>query len=118
LLELLTNAGKYSEPNNGITLTIKHRVTDTVNEVILSLSNLGSGIPPEELPYIFEKFRRGQGATQNAVQGTGLGLALVKSLVQHVGGTITVSSDPTDDNSIWETCFTLTLPQITDSSKL
>lgn len=116
LLELLTNASKYSEPQSSIRLTIQHRITDTVNEVILSISNLGAGIPPEELPYIFDKFRRGQGATENAVQGTGLGLALVKSLVQHLNGTISVSSDPIDDGPLWETCFTLTLPQMMERS--
>ncbi len=113
LLELLTNAGKYTEPNGVVTLQVAHRVAPAapVSHVILSLSNTGSGIAPEDLPYIFDKFRRSAAANQNAVPGTGLGLALVKSLVQHLNGAIAVSSSPTPAAPLGETCFTLTLPQ-------
>lgn len=115
LLELMTNAGKYSEPNGHITLKLS---TQALNEVTLSLCNTGPGISPEELPYIFDRFTRCQGATQNAIQGTGLGLALVKCLVQHLNGSITASSCATNNTQSCETCFTLTLPQFFDSSRL
>jgi len=117
LLELLTNAGKYSAPQQSVQLKLIHRREVPTNQIILSLSNIGSGIPPEELPYIFDKFRRCSDATQNAVQGTGLGLALVKSLVQHLNGTISASSFPLENSSDWETCFSLILPQSFDLTK-
>ena len=109
LLELLSNARKYSEP--GSTVELKLVCESQSRQVILSLRNLGDGIAPEVLPYIFDKFRRGDGVTQRAIQGTGLGLALVKGLVEHLNGTIAVTSQPHEGSSAWETCFTLTLPQ-------
>lgn len=80
----------------------------------LSIRNIGAGISPDELPYIFDKFRRGRGVTQQAVPGTGLGLALVKSLVEHLDGTIAAHSRPLENQPSWETCFTITLPQASD----
>lgn len=111
LFELLTNAGKYSDPNSCIQLHVTAKKERLGNQIIVTLYNVGQGIAPEELPLIFEKFKRCQGATQNAIQGTGLGLALVKSLVQHLNGDITASSRVTEDAHTYETCFTLTLPQ-------
>lgn len=111
LFELLTNAGKYSDPNSCIQLHVTAKKERLGNQIIVTLYNVGQGIAPEELPLIFDKFKRCQGATQNAIQGTGLGLALVKSLVQHLNGDITASSRMTEDPHTYETCFTLTLPQ-------
>jgi signal transduction histidine kinase len=114
LIELLTNAGKYSDPHSAVYLSITHQPHQPTNKVILTLTNSGPGISPSELPFIFDKFRRCQGATQNAIQGTGLGLALVKSLVQMLNGTIAVSSCPTESIPSCTTSFTLTLPQTLD----
>jgi signal transduction histidine kinase len=115
LLELLTNAGKYSDPNQPIKLTVAARAHE---QITISLTNTGTGIAAEELPHIFDKFRRGQGQTQQAVPGTGLGLALVKSLIQHLSGTVTVASNPIGaSGSTHETVFTLTLPVLLDSTK-
>ncbi|MGA7935303.1 MAG: ATP-binding protein, partial [Kovacikia sp.] len=116
LLELLTNAGKYSAPYSRIKLWATHQIEQPIGKIVLTLCNTGSGISPDELPHIFEKFRRAKGVTQNAIQGTGLGLALVQSLVQLLNGTITVSSCPTEVAQNCETCFTLTLPQSFDNS--
>lgn len=116
LHELLTNAGKYSDPGTTVNLQASHQIDLQQNQVIVTLTNTGAGISPEDLPHIFEKFRRGQGVTQQAIGGTGLGLALVKCLVQHLNGSITVSSTPIKNSTAWETCFTLTLPQLVDSS--
>lgn len=106
LLELLTNAGKYSDPNSKVSLSV---TTQPGQQVQISICNTGSGISEDEMPHIFDKFRRCQGMTQNAVPGTGLGLALVKSLVQHLNGTIEASSIASGQS--YETCFTVTLPQ-------
>lgn len=112
LLELLTNAGKYSDPDTTVRLQVIHQIQPLVNQVVLTLSNIGSGISPDDLAHIFDKFRRGQGVTQQAVQGTGLGLALVKCLVQHLNGTIEVSSCPLANSPRSITSFTVTLPQM------
>lgn len=116
LLELLTNAGKYSDPDTTICLQVNHQVQQSINQVVLTLSNTGQGISPTDLTRIFEKFHRGQGVTQKAVQGTGLGLALVKCLVQHLNGTIDAKSSPLDNSQTHLTAFTLTLPQLQRSA--
>jgi signal transduction histidine kinase len=116
LVELLTNAGKYSNPSTLIYLSITLQYDNPTNKVILKLTNTGPGIPSTELPFIFDKFRRCQRAGQNATQGTGLGLALVKSLVQLINGTISVSSCLADEIQSCDTSFTLTLPQSLDLS--
>lgn len=108
LLELLTNAGKYADPNSTVLLNVSAQASQQLQ---LSLTNTGSGIAEDEMPHIFDKFRRCQGMTQNAVPGTGLGLALVKSLVQHLNGSIDATSKPIDEGQSYETCFKVTLPQ-------
>lgn len=111
LLELLTNAGKYSTSET----TVVFKASEVASDIVLSVSNFGRGIPDADLPHIFEKFRRGTGITNKAIAGTGLGLALVKSLVQHLNGTIDVSSCPAESSESDELCrtsFTLTLPKI------
>jgi signal transduction histidine kinase len=112
LLELLTNAGKYSDPDTQVHLQIDRQRQRSVNQVILTLTNTGRGISPTELIHVFDKFRRGQGVTQQAVQGTGLGLALIKCLVEHLEGTIDVKSYPSENSQTSLTSFTLTLPQL------
>lgn len=110
LQELLTNAGKYSDPDTNVVLRVTKQIHQQIHQTVITLTNIGSGISSEEANYIFDKFRRGQGVTQNAIQGTGLGLALVKCLVQHLNGTIDVASSAISNSSSYETCFTLTLP--------
>ena len=77
----------------------------------MRLSNDGAGISEEEQAVIFEKFRRGSGVTDQAIPGTGLGLALVKALVEQLEGTIDVSSTPNNDGLTSQTCFEMTFPQ-------
>jgi len=109
LQELLTNAGKYSDNDCQVMLTCQD---DPDNDrVLICLKNWGKGILADELPHIFEKFRRCHAATQDVAQGTGLGLALVQSLVHHLGGSIDASSEPVEGSESWETCFSLTLPR-------
>lgn len=115
LTELLTNARKYSVSGSQVQLQVVQEDSAAVNaagsQIVLRLTNIGAGILPDELPYIFEKFRRCQGMTKQAIQGTGLGLALVKGLVEHLGGTIAASSQMIEQSQSWQTCFTVILPQ-------
>ncbi|ARV63242.1 ATPase [Nostocales cyanobacterium HT-58-2] len=108
LQELLTNASKYSEHDTVVHLQAAHQVNQQVDQVIIKVSNIGRGISEEEATYIFDRFRRGKGRW---TPGTGLGLALVKSLVQHLNGSIAVESLPIEDSSLSQISFTLTLPQ-------
>ncbi len=105
LQELLTNAGKFSQPLTTVQLQIT-----VAKQLELRVINHGQLISPEEQTYIFSKFRRGQGVTQQAISGTGLGLALVKSLVQHLQGELSVSSAPVVDDQLAVTCFMVLLP--------
>jgi signal transduction histidine kinase len=111
LQELLLNAGKYADADTNINVEVTSKPTLEGKRVIVKITNYGAGIAPDELPYIFDKFRRGQGVTDRAVPGTGLGLALVKYLVQHLQGSIEVTSEAVDDSATFVTCFTLSLPQ-------
>ncbi|NMF66682.1 GAF domain-containing sensor histidine kinase [Brasilonema octagenarum] len=113
LQELLTNASKYSEHDTVVHLQVTHQVNQEVDQVIIQVNNIGRGISEEEASYIFDRFRRGKGRW---TPGAGLGLALVKSLVQHLNGTITVESTPIEDSSFSTICFTLTLPQFSDKN--
>jgi signal transduction histidine kinase len=104
LQELLTNAGKYAHPDTVVELTAKK----SNGYLVLKVINHGKLIEAMDLPQIFQKFRRGKGVTQQAIAGTGLGLALVKSLVQHLQGEISVTSNGTEP--LAKTCFKVSLP--------
>lgn len=111
LLELLNNAGKFSQPKTKVNLQVSHQVSLEGDHIRLNLTNIGPGISPEEQEYIFDKFRRGKNVNDGTAQGTGLGLALVKFLVEHLNGTITVSSSPQQQSGMALNSFTLTLPR-------
>ncbi len=113
LNELLVNAGKYSDPDTTVKINVTDQITFQGKSIEFSISNYGAGITQEELPYIFDKFRRGKGVTDRAVPGTGLGLSLVKHLVEHLNGEISVTSEAIAENAeVFETIFTLKLPSV------
>lgn len=113
LQELLNNVSKYSEYDTTVYLQATHSIEPELDQVIIKVTNTGRGISQEEAAYIFDKFRRGKGRW---TPGTGLGLALVKSLVEHLQGTITVESKPITNSHLSEICFTLTLPQFSSAN--
>ena len=86
---LLMNAVKFT-PRNGRVQLYLQRVTSHVEIVV---SDDGPGIPPEVLPFIFEPFRQGDSSSTRAHSGLGLGLALVRHLVDLHGGSVTARSD-------------------------
>jgi signal transduction histidine kinase len=104
LQELLTNAGKYAHPHTTVELQAKL----ASGKIIITVTDQGKLINTADLPYIFQKFRRGQDVTKQAVPGTGLGLALVKSLVQHLQGEVSVTSSGTEQ--LASTCFEVSFP--------
>jgi PAS domain S-box-containing protein len=104
--ELMNNACKYT-PEAGMILVQVEPSTLQMGEVpsiLLSVTNTCPDIAESELANIFKKFYRIVGNDPNAQSGTGLGLALVKTLVERLGGTIQVVSNH------GRTCFTVELP--------
>jgi PAS domain S-box-containing protein len=101
---LLTNAIKFT--NRGGTVTV--RVTSTGDAVTLSLRDTGIGIDPAFMPHVFERFRQQDSSTTRAHGGIGLGLAIVRRLVELHGGHITAESEGIGRGST----FTVELPAI------
>jgi PAS domain S-box-containing protein len=88
LSNLVGNAVKYTDPGGRIVV----RASADARDVRIDVSDTGRGIPPEELPHIFDRFwqaRRG-----SSVRGTGLGLAIAKGIVEAHGGRMSVESRP------------------------
>ncbi|NJN75719.1 MAG: HAMP domain-containing histidine kinase [Synechococcaceae cyanobacterium RL_1_2] len=113
LEELLLNAGKFSEVGQQVTIKLDRPTRMGKKHINLSIMNYGFGITPEEEDLIFEKFHRGQGVTDRAIPGTGLGLALVKILVEHLHGSIGVVSEIHPDYPpLAKITFNLCLPDL------
>jgi PAS domain S-box-containing protein len=88
LINLLSNAVKFTPDGGRITVDVT-RAGDTVSMVV---SDTGIGIPDDEQPRVFERFFRSSKAQELAVAGTGLGLVIVKGIVELHGGTVTLRS--------------------------
>lgn len=86
--ELLTNAIDFSP--NGATITITSRKAGKFAE--FAIEDHGCGIPDRDLPRIFGEFTRGSNATTFKADGNGLGLYIVKGIVEHAGGSISIKS--------------------------
>ena len=104
LRELLDNACKYTPSGGQITVIAR----STADRVQLSISNSGVQIPASEIPHIFEKFYRIPSNDPWKHGGTGLGLALVKKLMEDLGGSIQVESNSE------QTTFIVSLPLQSD----
>lgn len=87
VLNLLSNAFKFTRDGE-----IVVRLSAADGSATLTVSDTGSGIPAHELPRLFERFHRVEGAPGRSYEGTGIGLALVRELVGLHGGTIRVDS--------------------------
>jgi signal transduction histidine kinase len=89
VLNLLSNAARYTPAEGVITLTACHRGKETVVEV----HNTGSDLSPDEIAHIFDRFYRADPSRQRASGGTGLGLSIVKNLIEAQGGRVWAWSD-------------------------
>jgi signal transduction histidine kinase len=88
LTNLLTNAAKYTDPGGEICLAAEVTAVD----VVLQVRDNGMGIAPDLLPRVFDLFQQGDGPCVQACGGLGIGLALVKSLVELHGGNVSAFS--------------------------
>ena len=94
---LLDNAIKYSPPESSVTIDIKRKAT----KAIIAITNSGKGIPPEALPFIFDRFYRADTArTESAKNGYGLGLAIAKKIVEIHNGDLSASSVVDGDTTL------------------
>ncbi len=101
LTELLNNGCKYTPAHEKITVTVKLIEMDYCQ---ISVTNTGVEIPAADLPHIFDQFYRIPASDIRNQGGTGLGLTLVKQLVNHLNGQIQVTSTSS------QTCFMIRLP--------
>jgi two-component system OmpR family sensor kinase len=99
---LLDNALKFTPPGKLVRLSV--RQVDSAIELVVE--DTGIGIPPGDLPLLFQRFRRGHNTA--AYPGSGLGLAIVKAIVEGHGGTVTA------ENRAPGTAITVVLPAITE----
>jgi signal transduction histidine kinase len=106
LENLVTNAAKYGmKGGNWIGIFAAKSSDHARDSVEIRVADRGPGIPPDEQEQIFDPFFRGARAMEDQIRGTGLGLSLVKRIVEAHGGTIRVESEP-----VKGTAFILQLP--------
>ncbi|MET3430107.1 PAS domain S-box-containing protein [Actinoplanes tereljensis] len=87
---LLSNAVKYSPDGGHVTLAM----TREEQAVSITVRDTGIGIPPAERPYLFQRFYRAANARHTAIPGTGLGLCIVRAIVEAHHGTVTLDDTP------------------------
>lgn len=106
-LNLVSNAYKYTEEDGIISLNVKELPCEKSGYLLLqtTLTDTGIGMSEEFLPKIFEEFSREHTSTENKIEGTGLGMPIVKRLVDFMNGTIEVESELGKG-----TTFTVTIP--------
>lgn len=107
LINLLSNAVKYNYDGGKVVM----RWTKTSGKVQIDIEDTGIGIPPSLVEDVFLPFQR-LNADQTNVEGTGIGLAVTKNLVEVMGGTISVTSNPEEGS-----CFTIEFPTASDGSE-
>lgn len=97
LFQLVDNAIKFTPPEGTVTLAAEPRD----NSVRLSVRDTGIGIPPERLPELFQPFHQLDGTSTRQYGGTGLGLALVKRILDAHGSQARVESKPGEGSTFW-----------------
>jgi two-component system OmpR family sensor kinase len=90
LRNILDNAVKFSPPGGRIDV----RLADVAHGTVLTVADQGPGIGDDELPFLFDRFFRGDGARADGIDGVGLGLALCQAILRAAGGKIEVANQP------------------------
>jgi signal transduction histidine kinase len=105
---LLMNAIKYTPPHGKIELNVRNRI----NHIVTEISDSGIGIPKEEFSQVFDEFYRASNVPKDIKTGSGLGLSIVKQIIDDHKGQIWVNSEP----GVWTT-FTFFLPKTNVTNK-
>jgi signal transduction histidine kinase/DNA-binding response OmpR family regulator len=92
LSNLLSNAVKFTPAGGRVRVQVSRRDEAGRAHLQMAVSDTGAGIPPEKLPYIFDRFYQADDSATRRAEGTGIGLALVRELVKLLGGAIAVDS--------------------------
>ena len=100
---LMSNAVKFT-PKKG---RIQVRLERINSHVEIVVSDTGIGIPPDFLPFVFERFRQAEGGTTRKTGGLGLGMAIVRHIVEMHGGTVEASSPGVDKGATFRVCLPL-----------
>jgi signal transduction histidine kinase len=102
---LIANAVKYGGPDHWVGIRAEHLRERRHGEVRITVSDHGNGIDAAELPHIFEPFYRGADAVAQQIHGNGLGLSLVRRIIEAHGGKVSATSRPGAGSA-----FTIALP--------
>ena len=102
-INLINNAAKFSPEGSSVNISVSH----TKENVSVEIRDSGVGIPPDAIPYLFEKFYRAKNVTIAEIPGSGIGLYIVKTIVDELGGNINVTSEMNKG-----TAFTVTLRRV------
>jgi signal transduction histidine kinase len=100
---LLTNAVKFTAPGGEVRAWVRHQG----EEVVLTVSDTGRGIDPAFLPHVFDMFRQADPINTRTFPGLGIGLSIVRRLVELHGGHVAASSDGVGRGAT----FTVSLPR-------
>ncbi|WP_146199132.1 hybrid sensor histidine kinase/response regulator transcription factor [Arcicella aurantiaca] len=92
IINLLSNAFKFTPKNGRIIVRVDYKVIGEIGQLFIRVQDFGMGIPTERLPHIFDRFYQVDDSNQRQHDGTGIGLALVKELINLLDGEIQVSS--------------------------
>jgi signal transduction histidine kinase/BarA-like signal transduction histidine kinase len=106
-INILSNAYKYTEPGGKVNMRLKEVPSDRAGYAMYqtTISDTGMGMAEDFLPHIFEEFSRENNTTDNKIEGTGLGMPIVKRLVEFMEGTIEVKSKKGEGST-----FIVTIP--------
>lgn len=96
IMNLLSNAVKYTQPGGRIFFSISGlpQKSPRIQRIRITVKDNGCGMTPEFIETLFDPFTRAENSTTNKIQGTGLGMAITKNIVDLMGGTIKVESEP------------------------
>ena len=107
LLNVISNAYKYTQPGGKVSMRLEEIPSEKEGYALLrtTIRDNGRGMSEEFLSKIFDEFSRERNSEKNAIEGAGLGMSIVKNLVEFMGGAVTVESKPGEGSAV-----TMTIP--------
>ena len=106
IVNLLSNAIKFTATGT-VTLEVGPQSPGQASPVLIRVTDTGMGVPPEQIPHLFDIYMQASASTAREFGGSGLGLSICQRLARKMGGSITVSSQPGAGS-----CFTVALPLV------